>query len=61
MYKTGVLKVDYVVLQYERFDDDAVKQVQPAEDPLETINVPSPHTGECPVPLWLTPSSVNKR
>jgi hypothetical protein len=46
LYKTGVLKVDCVVLQFERFDDAAVNQVLSTEKPPTVISVPaSTHGG----------------
>lgn len=46
LYKTGTLKIDCVVLRYERSDAATVKQVQSAEI-LPTTNVPSSQSGEC--------------
>ena len=45
LYKTGALKVDCIVLRYERSDAATVKQVQSAEIP-PTTNAPSSQSGE---------------
>ena len=46
LYETSVLKVDCIVLQYERFDAAIVKQVQSVENP-PTTNAPSSQSGGC--------------
>lgn len=46
LYKTGTLKVDCVVLQFEHFDIATVKEVRSAEKPPTIINVPSSHNSK---------------
>lgn len=46
MYKTGALKIDCVVLQYERFDTATVREARFAEKPRTVINAPSSHNSE---------------
>ena len=54
LYKSGAVKVVYVVLQYERFDTATVKQTQSAGGPPTTINEPFSQSGECFVLLYCT-------
>ena len=46
LYKTGVLKVDCVILRYERFDGATVEEVRSTEKPPVVINAPSSYNSE---------------
>ena len=58
LYKTGILKVECIVLQFEHFDAATVEQVQSAEKSPIT-NVPS-QSGEYFVLLYFVDVVFNK-
>lgn len=54
LYRIGALKVDYVVLLYERFDAATVQRVLQAGRPPMTPNAPFSQSGEYFVLLYRT-------
>ena len=59
LYRTGILKIDCIVLRYERFDDATVKQAQSAEE-SPTTNASSSQRGECFVLLYCVDVVLNE-